>query len=96
MDHPAAALLVEDSPVVVVEEGHGVFLAPGGVFGGGSPGEECNDDGVSVFCVVPRVVDDASKLALVVGWIVGDANALGKKSRVIGEVKGTGQETTLA
>ena len=28
VNHPAAALLVENGPVVIVEQGHGVFLAP--------------------------------------------------------------------
>ena len=44
VNHPAAALLVEDSAVVLVEEGHGLFFATGSVFGGCTPGEECDDD----------------------------------------------------
>ena len=44
VNHPAAALLVENGAVVLVEEGHGLFFATGGVFGGCTPGEECDDD----------------------------------------------------
>ena len=44
VNHPAAALLVEDGAVVLVEEGHGLFFATGSVFGGCTPGEECDDD----------------------------------------------------
>ena len=44
VNHPAAALLVEDGAVVLVEEGHGLFFATGSVFGGRTPGEECDDD----------------------------------------------------
>ena len=44
VNRPASALLVEDGAVVLVEEGHGVFFATGGVFGGCTPGEECDDD----------------------------------------------------
>ena len=36
VDHPAAALLVEDGAVVIVEEVHGMFLPSGGVFCGGT------------------------------------------------------------
>ena len=46
VNHPAAALLVENFAVVLVDKGHdGVFLAPGGVFCGCTPGKECDDDG---------------------------------------------------
>ena len=44
VNHPAAALLVKNGAVVLVEEGHGLFFATGGVFGGCTPGEECDDD----------------------------------------------------
>ena len=44
VNHPAAALLEENGAVVLVEEGHGLFFATGGVFGGCTPGEECDDD----------------------------------------------------
>ena len=76
--------------MVLVQEGHGVFFSSGGVFCSRSPGKECNDDGVGVFCVLPSVVDDSGEFALVVGWVVGDANALDEKTRVVGKVKGTG------
>ena len=36
------------------------------------------------------VVDDASELALVVELVVGDADALGKKARVVGKVECAG------
>ena len=39
---------------------------------------------------LPSVVDNASELALVVGLIVGDANALSKKARVVGKVECAG------
>ena len=39
---------------------------------------------------LPGVVDDASKLALIMGLIVGDADALGKKARVVGKVECAG------
>ena len=38
VNHPTATLLVENGTVVLVEEGHGVFLAARGVFGGCTPG----------------------------------------------------------
>ena len=87
VNHPAATLLVENGAVVLVEEGHGVFLATRGVFCGCTPGEECDDDRVGVLVELPGVVDDAGELALVVGLIVGDANPLGKKARVVGKVE---------
>ena len=90
VDHPAAALLVEDGAVVVVEEGHGVLLSSGGVFCGGAPSKECDDDGVGVLVELPCVVDDASQLALIMGLIVGDADTLGKKARVVGKVECAG------
>ena len=45
---------------------------------------------MGVFVELPSVVDDASELALVVGWIVGDADARGKKARVVGKVECAG------
>ena len=45
---------------------------------------------MGVFVELPSVVDNASKLALVVGLIVGDANALSKKARVVGKVECAG------
>ena len=39
---------------------------------------------------LPSVVDNASELALVVGWIAGDADALCKKARVVGKVECAG------
>ena len=39
---------------------------------------------------LPGVVDNASKLALVVVLVVGDANALGKKARIVGKVECAG------
>ena len=90
VDRPAAALLVEDGAVVVVEEGHGLFLPSRGVFCGGAPGKEGDDEGVGVLVELPGVVDDASKFALIMGLIVGDADTLGKKARVVGKVKCAG------
>ena len=45
---------------------------------------------MSVFVELPSVVNNASELALVVGWIVGDADALSEKARVIGKVECAG------
>ena len=45
---------------------------------------------MGVFVELPSVVDNASELALVVGLIVGDANALSKKARVVGKVECAG------
>ena len=90
VDYPAAALLVEDGAVVIVEEVHGMFLPSGGVFCGGTPSKECDDEGVGVLVELPGVVDDASKFALIMGLIVGDADTLGKKARVVGKVKCAG------
>ena len=39
---------------------------------------------------LPCVVDDASQLALIMGLIVGDADTLGKKARVVGKVECAG------
>ena len=49
VDDPAFAFLVKDSAVVLVQQGHGVFLAARGVFCGGAPREEREDEGMGVF-----------------------------------------------
>ena len=45
---------------------------------------------MGVLVELPGVVDDASKLALIMGLIVGDADTLGKKARVVGKVECAG------
>ena len=90
VDHPAAALLMEDCTMVIVKEVHGVFLTSGGVFCGSTPSKECDDKGMGVLVELPGVVDDAGKFVVVMGLVVGDANALGKKSRVVGKVECAG------
>ena len=90
VDHPAAALLVEDCTVVIVKEVHGVFLTSGGIFCGGTPSKECDDKGMGVLVELPGVVDDAGKFVVIMGLVVGDADALGKKSRVVGKVNCAG------
>ena len=45
---------------------------------------------MGVFVELPSVVNDASELALVVGWVVGDADALSEKTRVVGKVECAG------
>ena len=90
VDHPAAALLMKDRTMVVVKEVHGVFLTSRGVLCGGTPSKECDDKGMGVLVELPGVVDDAGKFVVVMGLVVGDANALGKKSRVVGKVECAG------
>ena len=90
VDHPAAALLMKDRTMVVVEEVHGVFLTSRGILCGGTPSKECDDKGMGVLVELPGVVDDAGKFVVVMGLVVGDANALGKKSRVVGKVECAG------
>ena len=90
VDHPAAALLMKDRTMVVVKEVHGVFLTSRGIFCGSTPSKECDDKGMGVLVELPGVVDDAGKFAVVMGLVVGDANALGKKSRVVGKVECAG------
>ena len=90
VDHPAAALLMEDCAVVIVEEVHGRFFTSGGILCGGAPSKECDDKGMGVLVELPGVVDDAGKFVVIMGLIVGDADTLGKKSRVVGKVKCAG------
>ena len=90
VDHPAAALLVEDCAVVIVEEVHGMFFTSRGIFCGGTPSKKCDDKGVGVLVELPGVVDDTGKFVLIMGLIVGDADTLGKKARVVGKVKCAG------
>ena len=90
VDHPAAALLMKDCTMVVVKEVHGVFLTSRGIFCGSTPSKECDDKGVGILVELPGVVDDAGKFVVVMGLVVGDANALGKKSRVVGKVECAG------
>ena len=90
VDHPAAAFLMKDRTMVVVEEVHGLLLTSRGILCGGTPSKECDDKGMGVLVELPGVVDDAGKFVVVMGLVVGDANALGKKSRVIGKVECAG------
>ena len=90
VDHPAAALLMKDCTMVVVKEVHGVFLTSRGIFCGSTPSKECDDKGMGILVELPGVVDDADKFVVVMGLVVGDANALGKKSRVVGKVECAG------
>ena len=90
VDHPAAALLMKDCTMVVVKEVHGVFLTSRGIFCGSTPSKECDDKGMGILVELPGVVDDAGKFVVVMGLVVGDANALGKKSRVVGKVECAG------
>ena len=85
VDHPAAALLMKDCTMVVVKEAHGVFLTSRGIFCGSTPSKECDDKGMGILVELPGVVDDAGKFVVVMGLVVGDAHALGKKSRVVGK-----------
>ena len=55
-----------------------------------APSKECDDKGMGVLVELPGVVDDAGKFVVVMGLVVGDANALGKKSRVVGKVECAG------
>ena len=41
-------------------------------------------------------MDNASKFAVVVLWVVSNADPLGKKARVVWEVKCAGEETALS
>ena len=90
VDHPAAAFLMKDCTMVVVKEVHGVFLSSRGILCGSTPRKECDDKGMGILVELPGIVDDASKLVVVMGLVVGDANALGKKSRVVGKVECAG------
>ena len=54
VDDPAFAFLVKDGSVVLVQKGHSVFLAARGVFCGGAPREERDDEGVGVLWRVAR------------------------------------------
>ena len=90
VDHPAAALLMKDRTMVVVKEVHGVFLTSRGILCGSTPSKECDDKGMGILVELPGVVDDAGKFVVVMGLVVGDANALGKKSRVVGKVECAG------
>ena len=83
-------LLVEDCAVVIVEEVHGMFFTSRGIFCGGAPSKECDDKGVGVLVELPGVVDDTGKFVLIMGLVVGDADTLGKKARVVGKVKCAG------
>ena len=96
VDDPAFAFLVKDSAVVLVQQGHGVFLAARGVFCGGAPREEREDEGMGVFGELPGVVNNASKFAMIVVLVVGDAYALGKKARVVGKVECAREEAALS
>ena len=96
VDDPAFAFLVKDSSVVLVQQGHGVFLTARGVFGGGAPRKKREDEGMGVFGELPGVVNNASKFAMIVVLVVGDAYALGKKARVVGKVECAREEAALS
>ena len=55
-----------------------------------APQARSDDDRVGVLVELPGVVNDAGEHALVVGLIVGDANPLGKKARIVGKVECAG------
>ena len=90
VDHPAAAFLMKDCTMVVVKEVHGVFLSSRGILCGSTPRKECDDKGMGVLVELPGIVNDAGKFVVVMGLVVGDASALGKKSRVVGKVECAG------
>ena len=73
-----------------------MFFAARSEFCGGAPGQECDNEGVGVFVELPCIVDNASKFAVVVLWVVSNADPLGKKARVVWEVKCAGEETALS
>ena len=90
VDDPAFAFLVKDGSVVLVQKGHGMFLAARGVFRGGAPREERDDEGVGVLGELPGVVDNASKFAVIVVLVVSGAYTLSKKAGIVGKVECAG------
>ena len=69
---------------------NGVVRVDHPILCGSTPRKECDDKGMGILVELPGIVDDASKLVVVMGLVVGDANALGKKARVVGKVECAG------
>ena len=95
VDYPAAGVGMEHGAMVLVKEVHGLFFTTTGEFGAGSPGYQGDEDGMGVLCKVPRVVEDASLLAVVVLQLLSDADSLREEAWVVGKVEGAGEKTAL-
>ena len=66
VNDPAAAFDMKDCAMVLLKKVHSLLFTTTGEFGAGSPGYQGDKDGMGVLGKVPRVVEDAGLLCVVV------------------------------
>lgn len=95
VNHPTSAVAVECGPVILLKQGHSLFLTSLGKLCTRAPSCEGQDEGVCVLCEVPGVVEYAGLMFVVVLQLLCFPSTLCKEARIVGEVGSAGQKTAL-